>query len=165
MCCKNAKTRAFGVSGSIVLPLICRGCTNNPVHDFFFVPPIHFMVCWRPISPREHIKFLFFSWVDCLGSTLHSGRAKIKGPVTTRVLHSGEHKSHEDAIDITDTRVRVQLTGDYNFDTATGNQQYRVAVQREDTTHRGLDTMDRCLIVRSTTGDFSLTLREGVSFR
>ncbi len=62
--------------------------------------------------------------------------------------------------------VRVQLTGNYDFETAAGPRPYMVAVQRELTSHAGLDTMDRCLIVRGDAdAEFSLTLREGVSYR
>ena len=64
----------------------------------------------------------------------------------------------------TNLAVRVELTGNYNFDTISGRQTYPISVQREDRNHQGIDSLARCTIVRSAT-EFSLTLRSGDSYR
>ena len=69
-----------------------------------------------------------------------------------------------------DKSVQTELTGDYDFSTASGTRSYGVSIQRSSTSHRGVDTLDRCLIVRSTQFNnqqrrFRLTLRQGIAFR
>ena len=65
--------------------------------------------------------------------------------------------------------MRVELFGDYSFRTVSQSQMtYPVSIDRRSRSHSGLDTLDRCLIVRgppSNPGILSMVLRDGTAYR